>query len=627
MDLEKLVKEKLPPTAMITKAYYEGAEIVLYTKNKEFFLNGSDKIKELVSELRKRISIRPDPSISVSEADAKAQIMKIIPQEANVQDILFEKEFAKVVILAEKPGMVIGKTGETLREIKQQTLWSPEIQRIPIFKSLIVNKAREIVHEEASYRKQFLNKIGEKIQMSKGSKEGWVRITALGAFREVGRSCVFLQTKQSKVILDCGVAVGNTDPHPLLDAPEFDIEALDAVIISHAHLDHSGFAPYLYEYGYKGPIYTTLPTRDLMTLLQLDFIDVLQKENGTAPYTSKGIKEQIKHSISLDYGEVCDITPDMRLTFQNAGHILGSAQSHIHIGEGMHNFVYTGDMKYGVTKLLEPAYTGFTRVETLLVESTYGGMNDILPHKKDADANLIKAVIQTVKEGGKVIIPAFSVGRAQEVMMVLADAIKKKEIEVPVYLDGMIWNATAIHTTYPEFLSSYLQKQIFHQENNPFTAENFKQVSGMTERQEAINDKQPAVILTTSGMVTGGPVMEYIKQLADNPKNLLVFVGYQAEGTLGNKIQKGWRELPFPDGKGGTFILKMQCKVETVEGFSGHSDRTQLMNYISHLRSKPQKIMFNHGNPDKSINIASAVHKRFRVETLVPSCLDAVRLR
>src|SRR3989338_10647749 len=117
--------------------------------------------------------------------------MKIIPADANVQDVLFEKEFAKVVILAEKPGVVIGKTGENLREIKQQTLWSPEIQRVQIFKSQIVNKAREIVHEESAYRKQILNKIGEKIQMSKGSKEGWVRMIALGAFREVGRSCVF----------------------------------------------------------------------------------------------------------------------------------------------------------------------------------------------------------------------------------------------------------------------------------------------------------------------------------------------------------------------------------------------------------------------------------------------------
>jgi len=223
---------------------------------------------------------------------------------------------------------------------------------MPAYVSKIVNKAREIVHEEAKYRQQFLNRIGEKIQLKKGSKEGWVRFSALGGFSEVGRSCVFLQTKESKVLLDCGVNNGSTNVNPYIDAPEFDLDGLDAVIISHAHLDHSGFAPYLYEYGYKGPLYTTLPTRDVMTLLQIDYIDVMQRESGNAPYSSNGIKGAIKHSVTLDYNEVCDITPDMRLTFQNAGHILGSALTHIHIGEGMHNLLYTSDLKYGPTNCL-----------------------------------------------------------------------------------------------------------------------------------------------------------------------------------------------------------------------------------------------------------------------------------
>lgn len=625
-DLEEL-KALLPKSAMISKAYYEGPEIVLYTKSKEFFLEGSSTVKDLVIKLRKRINVRPDPMISVDPAEAKEIIKKIVPAEAEISDILFEPEFSKVIILAQKPGVVIGKAGETLAEIKKQTLWSPEIQRVPIFKSAIVNKGREIVHEEAKYRKSFLNKIGEKIRMQKGSKEGWVRLSTLGAFREIGRSCLFLQTRNSKVLLDCGVASGSSEPHPYIDAPEFRLDELDAVIVSHAHLDHCGFVPYLYEYGFKGPVYCTTPTRDLMTLLQLDMIDVLQKDRGSAPYTSKGIREQLKHCITVDYSEVCDITPDMRMTFQNAGHILGSAGTHIHVGEGMHNFLYSGDIKYGPLKLLEPASTNFNRIESMVLEATYSGPNAIMPQKQEADTALLNAVKTTTARGGKVVIPAFAVGRSQEVMMVLADAARQGQLDVPVYLDGMVWSATAIHTTYPEYLSRMLQKQIFHQDNNPFTAEQFIQVASQHERKAVIDEQKPCVIITTSGMMTGGPVMEYMRNLSGDARNSLLFVGYQAEGTLGNKIQKGWRDLPFPDGQGGTNLLKMNMEAKTVEGFSGHADRRQLMAFVANLRSRPNKVMLNHGNTPDMLNLASTLHKKFHMETSVPACLETIRLR
>ncbi len=629
MNLEDL-KNKLPKTTNITKALYEGSNIVFYTKSKDFFLNGSKDIKDLVAEYKKRIMIRPDAAITINAEDAKAKIEEIIPKEAEVNDIIFEPEFGRVLIFAKKPGLVIGKNGETLREIKSKTFWGPEIRRIPTYSSDIVNKAREIVHEEAAYRKQFLNRIGEKIQLSKGSKEGWVRISALGSFREVGRSCILLQTKDSKVLLDCGVAVGsgNGGTNPFIDAPEFDLDALDAVVVSHAHLDHSGFVPYLYEYGYTGPLYTTKPTRDLMAMLTLDYIDVLQRESGKAPYTSKGIKNAIKHSITPEFGEVCDLTPDMRLTFQNAGHILGSALSHIHIGEGLHNLLYTGDLKFGPTKLLEPAYTRFSRVETLLMESTYGGPQDFIPAKKEADANLIAAITETIKRKGKVIIPAFSVGRAQEVMVVLAEyARRNPDFNFPIYLDGMIWDATAIHTTYPEFLSRNLQRQIFHYNNNPFTSDLFNEVKSQTERKKIIDEKDPSIIITTSGMITGGPIMEYLKYLSSNKKNMLIFIGYQAQGTLGSRIQKGWRDIPLANKTGGTTMIKMEVEIRTVEGFSGHSDRNQLISYVGNLQSKPDHIILNHGEASKSINLASTLHKIYKKETSVPQNLDALRLK
>ncbi|MCK4967584.1 MAG: beta-CASP ribonuclease aCPSF1, partial [Candidatus Aenigmarchaeota archaeon] len=172
MNLED-IKNKLPKNTEITKAMYEGSNIVFYTKSKDFFLNGSKDIKDLVSEIKKRITIRPDGAITIDPEKAKVIIEKLLPKEAEVSDIIFEPEFGRVLIFAKKLGLVIGKNGETLREIKAKTFWGPEIRRVPIYSSNIVNKAREIVHEEAAYRKQFLNRIGEKIQLSKGSKEGW----------------------------------------------------------------------------------------------------------------------------------------------------------------------------------------------------------------------------------------------------------------------------------------------------------------------------------------------------------------------------------------------------------------------------------------------------------------------
>ncbi len=627
-SLNELIEKKFPKDAQITRALFEGPNIVVYTKNKDFFLNGAEKIKSIVAEIRKRIEIRPDPVLLLPPEEAKKKILEIVPSEAEIKDIKFEPEFSKVLIFARKPGLVIGKNGETLRKIKEAICWSPEVLRVPLYHSPIVEKAREILHEEAKYRVKFLNKIGEMIKFKKGSKHGWVRISFLGSGREVGRNCILLQTKESKVMLDCGESMSPSgNPHPFLDAPEFRIDELDAVIISHAHLDHSGFLPFLYEYGYKGPVYLTPPTRDLMVLLQLDYIDVLQKDGIDPPYTSKGIREAVKHSIALEYGEVCDITPDMRLTFQNAGHILGSAMAHIHIGEGFYNLLYSGDIKYGRTFLFEPAYTNFTRVEGLIMESTYGGKNDIMPPIKKAQENLIEVIKRTVERKGKVLIPSFAVGRAQEIMMVLADRWRKGEIDVPVYLDGMIWESTIIHTTYPEYLSRYLQKLIFKEDKNPFAEEIFNRVTTASERANVIDTNEPAVIITTSGMLNGGPVMEYLKALAPDKRNTLVFVGYQAEGTLGSKIQKGWREVPLSPISGENKVLKIEMEVVTVEGFSGHSDRNQLINFVGRLRAKPQRVFLNHGEPSKAINLAATLHRIYKTETVVPNNLDAYRMK
>jgi KH/beta-lactamase-domain protein len=623
MSILKELTQKLPKDAEISEVKFEGSEIVLYTKNKEFFRRSESLIRDIVKSLKKRVEIRPDLSITMEMEKAKAEIMKMVPESAGVKAVYFEPELGKVVIESQKPGLVIGKGGETFREIRDKTLWLPKIERAPAIDSDIVRAVRNLLHSEIPYRKKFLNTIGQKIneEIEKKAPEEWVRLSTLGGFKQVGRSSLFIQTPYSSVLLDCGIDVGN-DSTPYLDAPEFKMDKLDAVVLSHAHLDHCGYIPYLFENGYTGPLYCTAPTRDLMVLLCMDFIDVCQKNGKNVPYKKSAIEKAVKHSIALEYGEVSDITRDMRLTFQPSGHLLGSSLVHLHVGEGLHNILYTGDLKFGPSKLFEPAYTGFQRVETLIIESTYGAAGDRWPTKKECEDKLIELVTKTVARGGKVLIPSFAVGRAQEVMAILADS---KDINFPVYIEGMLWDATAIHTAYPEYLSNFMQRQIFHYGKNPFLSDVFKNVAPK-ERNNIIDSGEPGVIIATSGMLIGGPAIEYLKGLAHDPKNLLLFVGYQAEGTMGRRIQKGWREIPIYAGGGKNKVLEMKMEVDTIDGLSGHSDRAQLTSFI-HKLPRPERIIINHGEAKKSIEFSRDIHRMLHCETLTPKNLEVIRLK
>ncbi|MBI3190795.1 beta-CASP ribonuclease aCPSF1 [archaeon] len=614
------IKQNIPKEAKISDISYEGSEIILYTKNKEFFKTSTDLIRSIVNKIKKRIEVRADPSIILDEEKTKEIIRKIIPEEAGIRDIYFEPEFARIVIHAEKPGLVIGKSGETLIEIKERTFWTPDIKRAPVIDSELIRSVRRMRHKEAGYRKKFLNQLGEKIY-SPSKEVEWIRLTALGAFREVGRSCLLLQTPQSKVLLDCGLSTGATasKPFPYLEAPEFRIQDLDAIVLSHAHMDHAGLVPYLYEYGYRGPLYCTKPTRELAALLQLDYLQICQRENKKAAYSSKGVEEAIKHCISLDYDEVTDITPDMRLTLGNAGHILGSSVVHIHIGDGLYNVLYTGDIKYENTTILEKASTNFARAETVIIEGTYGANEDVLPSRKDAEKSLIENVMTCVNRGGKVIIPTFAVGRSQDMIAMLAQT----DINVPIYLDGMIWDTTAIHTAYPEFLSRPVQNLILHKSANPFIDPRLKGIGSQKEREEALNSQGPCVVLSTSGMLMGGPAIEYLKSFSTDPKNMLLFVGYQAEGTPGRRIQKGWKEIQLDNGK----VLNLNLQVETVRGLGGHSDQRQLLSYIHHLKNKPRKIIVDHCENSKCVEFSRTLHSTFRVESIAPKNLETIRLR
>ncbi|MFH0868585.1 MAG: beta-CASP ribonuclease aCPSF1 [Candidatus Woesearchaeota archaeon] len=630
-----IIKEILKdlPADKISEANFEAANIVLYTKDKDFFLNNNGLIKKIVDNIKKRVELRPDPSITMDMEDAEKEIRKIIPEEAGVDQVIFDPHRSRVIIEAEKPGLAIGKQGAILRDIRAKTLWVPLINRKPAIRSKLIETIRAVLYQHSDYRRKFLDKVGHRIYDGwiRGKKEEWIRISYLGSARQVGRSCLLLQTPESRILLDCGVDVASEQqPYPYLEAPEFNISELDAVIVTHAHVDHSGFVPYLFKYGYRGPVYCTEPTRDVMSLMLIDYVKIQRSESGKDPiFTTEDIKEMVKHTITLEYDEVSDITPDVRITLYNAGHILGSAMIHMHVGNGLHNILYTGDQKYGKTMLLDPAVTLFPRLETLLLESTYGGRDNDPQDRQHSDVALKQIIQDTVKRGGKVLIPTLGVGRSQEIMVVIEDMVRNGIIDkIPVYIDGLIWDVTAIHTAYPEFLNNSIRKLIFHKDQNPFLADIFKRVGSQEERRQIIEETGACVILATSGMLVGGPSVEYLRQLADNKKNSMIFVNYQGEGSLGRRIQRGEREYNAKGGNGNkNEIVQIKLEVHTVEGFSGHSNRTQLLNFVAKCEPRPKKVIINHGESSKCLDLASSIHKNFRIETLAPRNLESVRIK
>jgi uncharacterized protein len=626
-DILKDIQKELPK--VISSANFEGANIVLYTNDIEFFKNNLGKIKELVNKFKKRIELRCDPEFVKDKEETEKIIRSLIPEEAGLENIFFDSQRSVLVIEAKRPGLVIGKSGSILKDIKDNTHWIPIIQRSPAIKSKITENIRAVLYDNSNTRKRFLNSVGKKIykEWNPDKVEEWVRLTYLGGGRQVGRSCILLSTPQSKILLDCGVNVAGKgkDKFPYLDVSEFKINELDAIILSHAHLDHSGLIPYLFKMGYKGPIYMTPPTRDLSALLALDFIGVAYKQASAPLFSSIDIKDMVKHTITLDFNEVTDISPDVRITFYNSGHALGSAMVHLNIGNGAHNLLYGADMKFGRTKLLDRAVNNFPRLETMMIESTYGGKNDILPPRRESEELLINAIKTTIEKGGKILVPELGLGRAQESMLILEEAMREGTIpQVPIYIDGMIWDINGIHTAYPDFLNSAVRREIYNN-NNPFSSEIFKRVGSSSERKEVI-EGGPCVVLATSGMLMGGASVEYLRHFASNKNNKICFVCYQGIGSLGRQIQEGVKNI-IMNIEGKEENIEVNMDVVTIAGLTAHAGRNELLEFVNKSNPRPNRVIINHGEQSKSLDLASSIYKLHHIETNVPRNLETIRLR
>ena len=611
-NIMAVILQSLPHEANLTKIEYEGPCIALYSKNPSYLLQNNQLVLNMVNTIKKRIVIRIDESLRLSQDESTKVIGDTVPKESGIAGTFFDAVLGEAVIFARKPWTILREGGDV--DLTEKIGWKVRVRKAPQ-NMLPIETLYKILGETVSQRTKFYREVGDKIFRPKLTEQAEASLLTLGGFAEVGRSCMLLETRESKIILDCGLNLSAKDSLGAL--PRFDItgigmEEVDAVVLSHAHLDHTGFLPALFKYGYRGPVYCTEPTLLLMSILQRDY---LKYSGSVALYSEQDIDRAVTHTITLMLGIVTDISPDIKLVLSNSGHIIGSTSIHLHIGNGEHNLVYTSDMKFGKTQTLENASWSFPRVETMIIESTYGGKEDIMCPREQSEANLVSAVERTLTAGGHVLMPVPAVGISQELILLLDRFTKGGRLKTKVLVEKIISEATAVYEAYPEFLSKELGKHVLESEASQFGSE-FSIVES-----ETLKPSEPAIVLAPSSMLIGGPSVGYLKQIADNPKSTLIILSYQSLDTPGRAILDGARQIRI-----GGETIELQCQVERIDGLGSHSDYNQLMAYVMRLRPKLRRVLVNHGERPKAQNLASMINKQFRIQTQHPLVQEAIKL-
>jgi hypothetical protein len=558
----------------------------------------------MVNTIRKRVVIRTDESIRKSRNDSTKIIQnRLLPFKVKSNGMIFDDALGELTIYISNSYEMKNQIENTLLlDLISETGWKIKLRRSTV-KLATIQFIDKVLDSSTDYRIKFYKEIGDKVFRPKLSTSCEASIVTLGGFGEIGRSCFLLVTKESKILLDCGINTHDEKPinyFPRFDMTGFTLDEIDAVIITHAHIDHTGFLPFLFKYGYRGPVYCTEPTLPLMILLFLDY------HKNHEIYCEEDITNVIIHTMPLSLGVVTDISPDIKLVLYNSGHILGSTSIHLHIGNGNHNLVYTGDLKFGKTNLLENASWNFPRVETLIIEGTFGSKD--LPHKREeTDPILIESINQTLRDGGRVLIPVPIIGLSQELIYTLTKYQELGSLEptAEIFVDKSILETTYIHELYYDYLSKEIKTKISNENISIFNYKNLKLINSKSKVDK------PGIILVPSSMLLGGLSLKFLKQIHNDPLSKIILISNQATGTLGKEIQTGHTKVII---NGQQQPLELKCKIDSIHGFSNHSDYNQLLAYISRLKPKLKRVIINHGEKPRVQNLASSVNKILNIQ-------------
>lgn len=422
-----------------------------------------------------------------------------------------------------------------------------------------------------------------------------------------------LEVNGQKILLDCGLYQGRrNDAYEVnCNFPHFEPEEIDSVILSHAHIDHSGNLPNLTKRGFKGNIYTTFATRDLCQIMLADSARIQEKDcewlnkkrrKKDLPAVEPLYKEMdaelcLRQFINVGYGREMMIGKGVTVTFIDAGHILGSAQVVLDIEDEADGkkkrFLFSGDVGRGNNDILRDPVAA-ENVDYVLMESTYGGREHELGTQ--ADERIASIINKALERGGKIIIPAFAVERTQQMLYVLHQLFVDGKIpEVPVYVDSpLAVNATEIFRLHPECFNKEIYDFLF-EKADPFGFEGLTLVRSVKGSKELNLRKGQAIIISASGMCEAGRILHHLKNSIDKPENTILFIGYCAQNTLGWKIREGWDEVkifgkPYP----------LKAHVEIMDSFSGHADHSELIDYFNAMTGPKKKVWLVHGEQSRS---------------------------
>lgn len=437
-----------------------------------------------------------------------------------------------------------------------------------------------------------------------------MKIKFCGAAGTTTGSQHLIQVNGAKILLDCGMYQGRREESMRINRefPCFNPREIDCVVLSHAHIDHSGNLPSLSKKGFRGNIYSTYATRNLCQIMLADaariqahdsaFINKMNIRRGVdapvvePPYTEQDAELCMRLFVDLNYERKMMIAPGVFLTFYDAGHILGAAQVCLDIEDQedgrKKRLLFSGDIGRGNNELLhDPAVV--PDVDILIMESTYGGRKHESPPRDDESFK--ECIKRALRRGGRIYIPAFAVERTQQLLYLLNKAYTNSELPLlPVYVDSpMAVSATEIFRLHPECFNHEVYEFLF-KEKDPFGFEHLRLIRSVAESQSLNKMKGQAIIISASGMCEAGRILHHLANNIEDPRNTIIFVGYCAENTLGRKIMDGWTNVPIL-GK----HYQVNASVEQLDSFSGHADHDELVSYFKSMGGEKSRVFLVHG--------------------------------
>jgi len=606
------ILNNIPSDSEITKIEYEGPFIVLYSRKPTVLLENQEIISKMVNSIKKRIVIRTDISIRASEESVNQIIRSSCSYPNSISEIFFDPALGEATVFVDDFRTQI-ELSQLEIALVEKTGWKLMCRGAP--RNLrLVKSVNEILHSLSEERMSFYKRVGEKIFRQKLSGSEEASIVCLGGFSEIGRSAMLIVTHESKILLDFGIKSykdEDRDILPRLDIYGIGMDEIDAVIISHAHLDHCGAVPILCKYGYDGPVYCTEPTFPIMISVLQDYVSGSKEPL----YSTRDIESLITHVIPLNFGAVTDISPDVRITFANSGHMIGSASTHLHIGNGDHNIVYTGDLKFGRLNTVDNAFWNYPRAETLVIESTNGNRDDKFVTRDVAEENLAKSINSTIQGGGRLLIPVPVLGQSQEICVTLGMLRSVKMINPEnIFVDEKILDMFNFYEMYSDYLSKPLKQRISDQIGDPLF------INSLVKLEPSVKWEK-SIILCPSSMLTDGPSVTYLSQIANDPLSKVILLSEQFQSTPGRSLQEGERNITIEGKK-----LEIKCNIHVIPGFSIHSDYNQLLAYVNRLKPKLKKVITNHGEGKKCQNLANSINKIFKIQSFHPLVQESIKV-